>query len=124
MNSKLPVEAHLTEEVLVRSLDGELDKRANENAARHLNACWTCRSKREQLRQAMDRFVQLEEALIDASSTAPHAGVIAQANQPGIGHDRRSLGGGRVAHAVLLCFGDGDPGAFGGFRTAAAPRKI
>jgi hypothetical protein len=74
MNSKLPVEAHLTEEVLVRSLDGELDKRANENAARHLNACWTCRSKREQLRQAMDRFVQLEEALIDASSTAPHAG--------------------------------------------------
>jgi hypothetical protein len=74
MNSKLPVEAHLTEEVLVRSLDGELDKRANENAARHLNACWTCRSKREQLRQAMDRFVQLEEALIDASSTAPPAG--------------------------------------------------
>jgi len=74
MNSKLPVEAHLTEEVLVRFLDGELDKRANEIAARHLDACWTCRSKREQLRQAMDRFVQIEEALIDASFTAPPSG--------------------------------------------------
>ena len=74
MNSKLPVEAHLTEEVLVRFLDGELDKRANEIAARHLDACWTCRSKREQLRQAMDRFVQMEEALIDASITAPPSG--------------------------------------------------
>ena len=74
MNSKLPVEAHLTEEVLVRFLDGELDKRASEIAARHLDACWTCRSKREQLRQAMDRFVQMEEALIDASITAPPSG--------------------------------------------------
>src|ERR1700689_1249833 len=71
MNSKLPVEAHLTEEVLVRFLDGELDKRATEIAARHLDACWTCRSKREQFRRAMDRFVQMEEALIDASITAP-----------------------------------------------------
>ena len=71
MNSKLPVEAHLTEEVLVRFLDCELDKRANEIAARHLDACWTCRSKREQLRQAMDRFVQMEEALLNASITAP-----------------------------------------------------
>jgi anti-sigma factor RsiW len=74
MNTKLPVEAHLAEEVLVRFLDGELDKRANEIAARHLDACWTCRAKREQLRQAMDRFVQMEEALIDASITAPPFG--------------------------------------------------
>jgi hypothetical protein len=71
MNSKLHVEAHLTEELLIRFLDGELDKRASETAARHLDSCWTCRSKREQLRQAMDRFVQLEEALIDASITTP-----------------------------------------------------
>src|SRR5258708_3217596 len=71
MNSKLHVEAHLTEELLIRFLDGELDKRASETAARHLDSCWTCRSKREQLRQAMDRFVQLEEALVDASITTP-----------------------------------------------------
>jgi hypothetical protein len=71
MNSKLHVEAHLTEELLIRFLDAELDKRASESAARHLDSCWTCRSKREQLRQAMDRFVQLEEALIDASITTP-----------------------------------------------------
>lgn len=71
MNFKLPVEAHLTEEVLIRSLDGELGKGGSETAARHLDACWTCRSRREQLRQAMDRFVQLKEALIDASPTTP-----------------------------------------------------
>lgn len=74
MNSKLHVEAHLTEETLVRFLDGELDRRAGEVAARHLDSCWTCRSKREQLRLAMDRFVQLEEALIDASITTPPRG--------------------------------------------------
>jgi len=71
MNSKLHVEAHLTEELLIRFLDGELDKRSNDFAARHLDSCWTCRSKHEQLRQAMDRFVQLEEALVDASITSP-----------------------------------------------------
>jgi hypothetical protein len=71
MNSKLHVEAHLTEELLIRFLDGELDKRSNDFAARHLDSCWTCRSKHEQLRQAMDRFVQLEEALVDASITTP-----------------------------------------------------
>jgi hypothetical protein len=71
MNTKLPVEAHLTEEVLIRFLDGELAKRGSEAAARHLDACWTCRSRREQLRQAMDRFVQLEEALVEASAITP-----------------------------------------------------
>lgn len=72
MNFKLPVEAHLTEEVLLRFLDGELDKRATERAARHLDSCWTCRSKREHFRLAMDRFVHLEEALIDAAiASAP-----------------------------------------------------
>lgn len=71
MNFKLPVEAHLTEEILIRFLDGELEKRASEIAARHLDSCWTCRSKREQLRLAMDRFVHFEEALVDASITAP-----------------------------------------------------
>lgn len=71
MNTKLPVEAHLTEEVLIRFLDGELGKRGSEGAARHLDACWTCRSRREQLRQAMDRFVQLEEALVEASTITP-----------------------------------------------------
>src|ERR1700733_4292181 len=74
MNTKLPVEAHLTEEVLIRFLDGELSKRASEKAARHLDACWTCRSKREQFRQAMDRFVQMEEALVAAPLTAPSSG--------------------------------------------------
>jgi len=71
MNSKLHVEAHLTDEALIRFLDGELDRRSSDAATRHLDSCWTCRSKREQLRLAMDRFVRLEEALIDASITAP-----------------------------------------------------
>src|SRR5580700_5370597 len=71
MNFKLHVEAHLPEETLVRFLDAELDKRATERAARHLDSCWTCRSKREQLRQAMDRFVHFEEALIDVAIIGP-----------------------------------------------------
>src|SRR5579862_2819384 len=71
MNSKLPVEAHLPEEILVRFLDGELGRRSYQRAARHLDSCWTCRSKREQLRKAMDRFVYLEEALIDINVTKP-----------------------------------------------------
>jgi hypothetical protein len=116
MNFKLHVEAHLTDEILIRFLDGELDKRSNERAARHLDSCWTCRSKREQFRLAMDRFVQLEEALIDASITAPPrawagfrdklsaAELAPMAKAPLEGQLTRSLGmvGAAIACAVWL----------------------
>src|ERR1700731_4122153 len=71
MKHNLKVEAHLDEEILIRLLDGELDKRAAGPAVRHLESCWTCRQRREQLRLAMDRFVEFEQALTGPSVTAP-----------------------------------------------------
>lgn len=105
MNSKLHVEAHLTEERLIRFLDGELDKRTRDFAARHLDSCWTCRSKHEQLRQAMDRFVQLEEALVDASITGPPGEWAGFRDRLGAAGLQKPLSGARLPRQLTHAFG-------------------
>jgi hypothetical protein len=73
MGASLRFEGHLTEECLIRLLDGELEKGQRDLAVRHLESCWACRRKREQFGEAMDRFVEFEEALIDTSVIPPPA---------------------------------------------------
>lgn len=71
MNSSLRFNNHLTEEQLIKCLDGELGKRDRAGAERHIEACWGCRHKLDQFRQAMDRFVEFDSALADDSAATP-----------------------------------------------------
>src|SRR5712664_2001240 len=74
MSDRLRFEDHLTEERLIRLLDGELNSNQRELVLRHLQSCWTCRRRQEQFRAAMDRFVEYEEALTDPSIVPPPGG--------------------------------------------------
>jgi hypothetical protein len=71
MSVEFRFDNHVTEERLIRLLDGELDKRQKEVVMRHLESCWACRRRREQFQESMDRFVEFEEALINTPSAAP-----------------------------------------------------
>src|SRR5260370_16097593 len=74
MRAEFRVENHLTEERVLRLLDGELDKRQKEVVMRHLESCWACRRKREQFQEAMGRFVEFEEALTNTVVVPPPNG--------------------------------------------------
>jgi hypothetical protein len=74
MNTMLWFEKHLSEERMIGLLDGELSGRATQTAERHLKSCWTCRHKCEQLRLAMNQFVEIREALLAAPSAQPPGG--------------------------------------------------
>jgi hypothetical protein len=74
MNTMLWFEGHLREERMIGLLDGELSGRAAYTAERHLKSCWTCRHKCEQLRLAMNQFVEMREALMAAPSAQPPRG--------------------------------------------------
>lgn len=41
--------AHLTDEQLLLSLEGELQARAEKRVRAHLEACWACRARRKEL---------------------------------------------------------------------------
>jgi hypothetical protein len=69
---------HPREESLIRLLDGEIDERSQAPVEAHLSICEPCRNKRDQLRGAMQCFVEFEailmqEAKLSQSSTAPRA---------------------------------------------------
>ena len=71
MSVELRFEGHVTDERLIRLLDGELDRRQKEVVMRHLESCWACRRRREQFQEAIDSFVEFEEALTSTAATAP-----------------------------------------------------
>jgi hypothetical protein len=74
MNTMLWFDGHLSEERMIGLLDGELGGRATQAAERHLKSCWTCRHKCEQLRLAMNQFIEMREALMEAPSAQPPRG--------------------------------------------------
>jgi hypothetical protein len=74
MNTMLWFDGHLNEERMIGLLDGELGGRATQTAERHLKSCWTCRHKCEQLRLAMNQFIEMREALMDTPAAQPPRG--------------------------------------------------
>jgi hypothetical protein len=52
-------ENHLSDRDLLMAIDGELTPREAARAASHLEACWTCRSRRLELESAIADYVRL-----------------------------------------------------------------
>jgi hypothetical protein len=67
-------DGHLSEEKMIGLLDGELGARAAKTSERHLKSCWTCRHQCEQLRLAMNHFIEVRETLMASASAQPPRG--------------------------------------------------
>ncbi|WP_446743650.1 hypothetical protein [Silvibacterium acidisoli] len=54
---------HLTNETLLRLLDGELTDRETDEADYHIQACWSCRSRRQAIEQGISDLYAYQEAV-------------------------------------------------------------
>jgi len=66
-------ESHLSDQDLVLAADGELLTSRAAEVARHLERCWPCRARQQELEDAVVNFVRLYRAELD-SSLPPSAG--------------------------------------------------
>lgn len=55
---------HLRDEDLVRLLDGELKERDAALLESHLDACWTCRTRKEEFESSIGEYVRYREAVL------------------------------------------------------------
>lgn len=62
---------HLSDEDLVRFLDGELPAQRAGQCAQHLDHCWECRTRAGKLEQSISSFVQLKHQQIDPQLPHP-----------------------------------------------------
>src|SRR5882672_6265010 len=53
---------HISDQDLVRALDGELAARDADRVDAHLKECWTCRVRKQDLEKAIANFVLLPKA--------------------------------------------------------------
>jgi hypothetical protein len=58
--------SHLSDEQLVRDVDGELAAGDRKPVKAHLDACWKCRARRQELEKAITDFVRVHEQEFDA----------------------------------------------------------
>jgi anti-sigma factor RsiW len=85
---------HFSGEYLLLALDGELSSREAAAVKSHLELCWLCRTRSEQLGKGIAEFVKYHqfEAKVDSSSFAgPRAMFIAQIEQVARSAGRSSL---------------------------------
>jgi hypothetical protein len=66
-------ESHLSDRELIMAMDGELRPREAHHAGAHLEACWTCRSRKTELERAIADFVHLREELQLPPADGPRA---------------------------------------------------
>ncbi len=52
---------HISDEDLLRVIDGELDDRAADAVERHLQSCWSCRSRRQEIESAVAVFMRVHQ---------------------------------------------------------------
>ena len=57
--------SHVSQEDLLRHVDGELPRKADERVRKHLAACWECRSQLHQLEHVISSFVRLHRDQFD-----------------------------------------------------------
>jgi hypothetical protein len=77
-------DSHLSDERLLSDIDGELAAPAAKQIQAHLAACWRCRTRRQELDQAIASFVRTHHDTLDRqlpSSTGPRAMLKAQLEQ-------------------------------------------
>jgi anti-sigma factor RsiW len=64
-NTKSNQNPHLSEEQLLLVLDGELSARETAQAEAHLQACWSCRARSEQIGEVIAAVVEYRDSLIE-----------------------------------------------------------
>lgn len=62
----LPNDPHLTDRDLILAADGELPPRRAAEVRAHLESCWPCRVREEELRSTISGFVRLHRSRLDA----------------------------------------------------------
>jgi hypothetical protein len=80
----LSEESHLSDQDLVLLLDGELPPSEKSHAASHLNGCWTCRARKQELEAAIADFVRFHRSHLDPllpSASGPRALLKARISQ-------------------------------------------
>jgi hypothetical protein len=65
---------HLTDEALLRSLDGELTSQQTTKVNRHLSACWSCRSRRQAIEQEITDLVSYQRSFVSPYLPPPAGG--------------------------------------------------
>lgn len=65
---------HLSDEFLIRLLDGELSPRETSNGEAHLLSCWSCRSRRQAIDEGINALVEYQNAVAAPYLPPPLAG--------------------------------------------------
>jgi anti-sigma factor RsiW len=74
-------DSHLSDEELVLDVDGELSATGAKQVRIHLDACWKCRARRQELEGAIANFVRIHQQELDSqlpSGVGPRALLKAQ----------------------------------------------
>jgi hypothetical protein len=61
----LSEDSHLNDELLLMELDGELSPQAAASVRAHLDACWRCRARRQELERSIADFIQVYQQEFD-----------------------------------------------------------
>jgi len=69
----LPQESHLSDQELLMAADGELSARDDRRVQSHLNACWHCRTRKQEIEATIGEFIRLHRRTFD-SRLPPAAG--------------------------------------------------
>lgn len=96
-------EFHLSDQELVMAVDGELSARDSRRVESHLEACWSCRARRQELESAISEFVRFERESVDGhipSSDGPRA--LLKARLAELAKSERKQNPGRLSWAVVV----------------------
>ena len=74
VNMKSNNNPHLLDEQLLLALDGELSAREAAEVKGHLEACWSCRARREQIEKVIGDVVEYRDHLIQPYFPIPRGG--------------------------------------------------
>ena len=105
-------DSHLSDEELLRHLDGELSRQEARSAGAHIDGCWRCRTRRQELERAIEGFIQVQKDCFDVQlppADGPRAllrarvGQLAEASPDGGGFGFRRFPRLFWATGVLLC---------------------
>jgi hypothetical protein len=61
----LPQQSHLSDQELLMAVDGELSARDDRRVHSHLNACWDCRTRQQEIEAAIGEFVRIHRRTFD-----------------------------------------------------------
>jgi len=64
-------DAHISDEDLILSADGELSRQRAAEIQTHLNSCWTCRGRSKEIEEAITSFVRAYHDDLDSEIPSP-----------------------------------------------------